>query len=84
MVESVREVTCQGVEAYANTERGQWVLEWPGQIVLVVTAIYWTRAVEKALLASEEEPDALAIEADNNKRQLTDIISLVRGFGCAV
>lgn len=43
MVESVREVCRQGVVSYPTVERERWVLEWPGQVVLVVTAIYWTR-----------------------------------------
>jgi dynein heavy chain len=43
MVESVREVCSQGVETYTKTQRHNWVLQWPGQVVLVVTAIFWTQ-----------------------------------------
>jgi hypothetical protein len=25
----------------------QWVLQWPGMVVLVVTAIYWTKGEEE-------------------------------------
>ena len=53
MVESLREVCKQGVHSYANTPREQWVLEWPGQVVLVVTAVYWTREVGKAMASME-------------------------------
>jgi dynein heavy chain len=33
----------------AGKPRHEWVLEWPGMVVLVVTGIFWTRAVEAAL-----------------------------------
>ena len=54
MVESLREVCKQGVHSYASTPREQWVLEWPGQVVLVVTAVYWTREVGKAMASTEK------------------------------
>jgi hypothetical protein len=47
MVESVRECTRQGVAAYPGRPRAQWVLEWPGQVVLVTTAVFWTSEVAK-------------------------------------
>ncbi len=43
MFESIHHVTQLGLEAYAGKPRHEWVLEWPGMVVLVVTAIYWTR-----------------------------------------
>lgn len=47
MVESVQETCRRGVLSYPTVPRERWVLEWPGQVVLVVTAIFWTR-VRKA------------------------------------
>ena len=49
MFDAIHDVTGRGIEAYAQTPRHEWVLQWPGMVVLVVTAIYWTRGVEKAL-----------------------------------
>ena len=49
MVESVHETCKLGVAAYAQTAREKWVLEWPGQVVLVVTGIFWTQDVTNAL-----------------------------------
>lgn len=43
MYEAIHDVSARGIEAYANTPRHEWVLEWPGMVVLVVTAIFWTR-----------------------------------------
>lgn len=43
MAESIRDTCRLGVAAYATCPRNQWVLEWPGQVVLVVTAVFWTQ-----------------------------------------
>ena len=43
----------QGIEAYATKDRADWVLEWPGMVVLVVTALFWTEGATAALLAGE-------------------------------
>lgn len=49
MAESIKESCKLGVAAYAAQAREQWVLEWPGQVVLAVSAIFWTSAVTNAL-----------------------------------
>jgi dynein heavy chain len=75
MVESLREVTRKGVASYLNTTRERWVLEWPGQVVLVVTAVFWTREVSEAVASKEK--GRLAVCAEHNTSQLTDIVNLV-------
>lgn len=42
---SLRDVTKQAVEAYDVNARTQWVLNWPGQVVLAASAIHWTSEV---------------------------------------
>lgn len=49
MVESVQEVCRQGLEAYPATPRTSWVLQWPSQVVLAVSAIFWTQEVGQAM-----------------------------------
>ncbi|KAG2451278.1 hypothetical protein HYH02_003884 [Chlamydomonas schloesseri] len=77
MVESVQESCRRGVLSYPASERSKWVLEWPGQVVLVVTAIFWTRQVVAAI--SSPEKTALKDCAEHNTAQLGEIVSLVRG-----
>lgn len=77
MVESVRECCQQGVITYPQHPREQWVLQWPGQVVLVVTAIYWTQDVATAIASCQ--PGQLQVCADRCTSQLSDVVNLVRG-----
>jgi hypothetical protein len=43
MVESMRRVVSEGAAAYAASPRREWVLRWPGQVVLCASAVYWTQ-----------------------------------------
>ncbi|KAK3267509.1 hypothetical protein CYMTET_23939 [Cymbomonas tetramitiformis] len=79
MVEALNDVCNQSVQAYAAKSRDEWVLEWPGQIVLVVSAIYWTTDVTEALKAEGEYPGSVKGVRMKNTSQLENIIELVRG-----
>ena len=52
MVISIRDVIRQSVNAYAVTPRRQWVIEWPGQVAICVSSIYWTSEVAEAMAVS--------------------------------
>ena len=41
MFEAVHDVTARGIENFPSKPRHEWVLDWPGMVVLVVTAVYW-------------------------------------------
>uniref|UniRef100_A0AAQ5X8M4 Dynein axonemal heavy chain 12 n=1 Tax=Amphiprion ocellaris TaxID=80972 RepID=A0AAQ5X8M4_AMPOC len=69
MLRSVRDVIARSRVAYAQTARNQWVKEWPGQVVLCTSQIFWTLEVHEAISAG----------ADQLQSQLNDIVELVRG-----
>jgi dynein heavy chain len=76
MVQSVQDQCCRGVEAYANVDRQIWVLQWPGQVVLVVSAIYWTSDATEAIIKGG---DAVPLFEKFCTLQLGGIVNLVRG-----
>uniref|UniRef100_A0A671S7I2 AAA+ ATPase domain-containing protein n=1 Tax=Sinocyclocheilus anshuiensis TaxID=1608454 RepID=A0A671S7I2_9TELE len=56
-------------EAYPKDLRINWVRAWPGQTVLCVSQVYWTKDIHEALQAYLEQ----------NNTQIDDIVTLVRG-----
>ena len=65
MVISIRDVIRQSVNAYAVTPRRQWVIEWPGQIAICVSCIYWTSEVTEAMTESQGMKVSSAITAED-------------------
>ncbi len=51
MLKSVKQVIEQAYVAYPNEYRSEWVTNWPGQVVLCVSQIYWTSEVQAAFSA---------------------------------
>lgn len=77
MKKSLQTVMGQSVAAYPTKAREAWLLEWPGQVVLAVSQIYWTRAVVDAL--SRSGADGLRAFAEKYSAGLQDEVRLVRG-----
>lgn len=46
---SLREVCQKATQAYSKIPRGEWVLQWPGQIVLAASQIHWTSEVTQVM-----------------------------------
>jgi len=65
MVMSIRDVIRQSVNAYAVTPRKQWVIEWPGQIAICVSCIYWTLEVTEAMTVSQGMKVGSAVTAED-------------------
>ena len=42
---SLREVMAKAVESYSTMPRDEWVLAWPGQVVLASSTIHWSSEV---------------------------------------
>ncbi|XP_044602978.2 dynein axonemal heavy chain 3 isoform X2 [Equus asinus] len=74
MLASMRKVIRLGIEAYVEVPRNQWVLQWPGQVVICVSSIFWTQEVSQALV-EKTLPDFLKKSND----QIAEIVQLVRG-----
>ena len=49
MIQSLKDITEKAYAAYAQVPRSKWVLEWPGQVVIAVSTIYWTQEVASAI-----------------------------------
>ena len=49
MMQALRKQAGLAVDAYAGTDRNKWILEWPGQLVLGCSQIYWTKECGDAL-----------------------------------
>ncbi|NXG19392.1 DYH7 protein, partial [Grallaria varia] len=76
MLKTIRDVIAKSRMAYLETERKRWVLEWPGQVVLCVSQMYWTSEVHEVLCSGSE---GLKGYYDTLQLQLNDIVELVRG-----
>ncbi|OXU28216.1 hypothetical protein TSAR_011727, partial [Trichomalopsis sarcophagae] len=77
MRKSVRDKVSRAIFAYPQKPRTSWVLEWPGQTVLCVGQLYWTRQIERAMI--DEGLPGLKRYSRQCQQELNDIILLVRG-----
>ena len=77
MQASIHEHVTKGMKSYPETPREKWILDWPGQIVICVSQIFWTKEVEAAI----REGGAAGLRNYKEKctRQLEELANLVRG-----
>ncbi|KAI1892368.1 hypothetical protein AGOR_G00132640 [Albula goreensis] len=76
MLRSVRDEVARSRLAYPERERSQWVREWPGQVVLCTSQMFWTLEVHEAI---GNGPQGLKLYYQQLQEQLNDIVELVRG-----
>ncbi|XP_062444589.1 dynein axonemal heavy chain 3 [Rhea pennata] len=74
MLASVRKVLQDGIRGYVKVPRKTWVLQWPGQVVICVSSIYWTKEVSEAI-----SKGTLLDFLEKSNLQIGDIVELVRG-----
>uniref|UniRef100_A0A2R9C426 Dynein axonemal heavy chain 7 n=1 Tax=Pan paniscus TaxID=9597 RepID=A0A2R9C426_PANPA len=76
MINSIHKVIGDATFAYTKYERINWVRDWPGQTVLCVSQIFWTKEVQTAIPMGIK---ALEQYLKTCNRQIDDIVTLVRG-----
>ncbi|KAH9558616.1 hypothetical protein CY35_06G017100 [Sphagnum magellanicum] len=74
MRSSLRDVTRKAYEDYAVSDRLQWILKWPGQVVLCGSSMYWTAEVVASIHGS-----SLPQYEQTCTSQLQCIVNKVRG-----
>ncbi|XP_028407226.1 dynein heavy chain 3, axonemal-like [Dendronephthya gigantea] len=75
MKDSLKDVMAEAVKSYSRTKRVDWVLDWPGQVVLAGDLIYWTSEVTEAI----SKNGGLKNYYKKCSEQIDDIVRLVRG-----
>ncbi|CAB1328328.1 unnamed protein product, partial [Coregonus sp. 'balchen'] len=76
MISSLHKVIGEAIEAYPKDLRINWVRTWPGQTVLCVSQVYWTKDIHAAIVSGQKALDAYL---QQNNSQIDDIVMLVRG-----
>lgn len=49
MMQSITDIINKATKEYLTTQRAEWVLKWPGMVVLCASTINWTAEVEVAI-----------------------------------
>ena len=73
--DSIRHETEGGLAEYPKVPRKEWILNWPAQIVIGVSSVFWTSEVTAGLKGG---PQALKDCKEKLDSQLRDIVFLVR------
>ncbi|KAG7472883.1 hypothetical protein MATL_G00114010 [Megalops atlanticus] len=76
MLRSIRDEVARSRLAYPERVRSQWVREWPGQVVLCTSQMFWTLEVHEAIGSG---PEGLKLYYQQLQEQLNVIVELVRG-----
>ena len=77
MISSIRKVIGDSMLGYQQVPRRQWVLEWPGQVVICVSQTYWTSEVSTSL--GDETGAELEAYYQQCCDQITESVQMVRG-----
>ncbi|XP_068109284.1 dynein axonemal heavy chain 1 [Hyperolius riggenbachi] len=75
MKASVRDYIERAIKAYPESPRTEWVMNWPGQVVIAGCQTFWTKEVSEAL----EAGDLTTRLFPQLEAQLSDLVALVRG-----
>lgn len=74
MISSLRHIIKDAVADYVVKDRKKWVLDWPGQVVLCASQVYWTEETGTAI-----QNNKLRNYLETCSNQINDTVALVRG-----
>ncbi|KAK2580549.1 hypothetical protein KPH14_007682 [Odynerus spinipes] len=74
MIASLRDIAEQSIIAYFESIREEWILSWPGQLVLCCSQIHWTSEVCESF-----EDDSTAMYLQKCTYQIENTVAFVRG-----
>ncbi|XP_049589438.1 dynein axonemal heavy chain 1 [Syngnathus scovelli] len=74
MTATVRDYVDRSLKVYPEQPREDWVLSWPGQVVIAGCQVYWTAEVSEAL----EQGDLADRLFPQLQKQLGNLVQLVR------
>jgi len=77
MKRTLHKVAGESIEAYTKGPRSKWILNWPGQLVLNCSQVFWTREVSLSIETAGAE--GLKAYAGKCTEELNKIVNLVRG-----
>ncbi|KAF4107339.1 dynein axonemal heavy chain 1 isoform X1 [Onychostoma macrolepis] len=75
MKASIRDNISRSLQAYVEHPRTEWVLSWPGQVVIAGCQTFWTQEVSESL----DKGDLADRLYPQLQTQLGDLVQLVRG-----
>lgn len=74
MMATLRDITTKSLQDYEQSARTDWVVKWPGQVVICVDMVVWSNRVGLAL-----EKKQITKAYDQIVSELSDVVILVRG-----
>lgn len=74
MQESLRVIASKAIAAYLGKPRSEWILDWPGMLVLCCSQIYWTKEVSESIQGGRVQE-----YSETCTSELRKVVELVRG-----
>eukprot|EP01116_Phalansterium_solitarium_P008654 TRINITY_DN225_c0_g1_i6.p1 TRINITY_DN225_c0_g1~~TRINITY_DN225_c0_g1_i6.p1 ORF type:complete len:4288 (+),score=2116.54 TRINITY_DN225_c0_g1_i6:207-13070(+) len=76
MRETMKDQIFRALQSYSDATRDQWVVSWPGQVILAVNELVWTQSVTEAM----RENGLLGLKAyrDLIEKQINQVVKLMR------
>ena len=74
MLLAIRNETQKSLEHYTQVKRAEWMVRWPGMVVLCVSQIFWSAEIERIFSMKHSIKDY----SDSLQQQLEDTVTLIR------